>query len=84
MIRLLLELLDDALAGRPVLERELGDDSAEFVGFGVLHPMQRYPEPKHELVETIYDAPVHDPQHDYPFGAVGQKVRHPAKEVVTF
>ena len=78
VIGFFLQLLYHPLPGGSVLERELGHDPAEFVRLRVLHPVQRYTQPEDEFVESIYDPPVHDAQHDYPLGAVRQEVGHSA------
>lgn len=78
VIGFFLELLYHPLPGGSVLERELGHDTAELVRLRVLHPVQRDAQPEDEFVESIYDPPVHYPQHDYPLRAVGQEVWHSA------
>lgn len=76
MIGFFLELLYHPLPRSPVLQRKLGHDPAELVRLCVLHPVQWDPQPEDEFVESIYDPPVHDTQHDYPLRAVRQEVRH--------
>lgn len=80
VIRLLFQLLYHPLAGRSILKRELGDNSAKLVGLGVLYPVQRYSQPEDELVKAINNATVHNTQHNYPLGAVGEEIRHSGGE----
>lgn len=78
VIGFFLELLYHPLPGGSVLERELGHDTAKLVRLRVLHPVQWDAQPEDEFVESIYDPPVHYPQHYYPLRAVGQEVWHSA------
>lgn len=58
VVGLLLQLLQHALAGGAVLERELGHDAAELAGLGVRQPGERHAQPQQEAVEAVHDAPV--------------------------
>ena len=52
MCRLLLELLEDALACGAVLERELGDHLTEVVRPGVTQLVRGYTQPRQETAES--------------------------------
>lgn len=79
---LLVQLLDDALPGGAVLQRELGNDAAQLVGLGQLDFVQRNAQPQAKPVKTVHHPPVHFAQDHYAFGAVRQKLRHPVKQML--
>ena len=58
VVGLLLQLLDHALAGGAVLERELGHHLAEVVRPGVAQLVRRHAQPREELAEPVGRQPV--------------------------
>lgn len=80
VIGFLLELLYHSFPGGSVLESKFRDNPAELVWLCVLYSMQRYTEPQNKFAKTIYDTSMYDAQDDYPFGAIGKEIRHPATQ----
>ena len=76
---LLLHLLQHALPGGSVLERELGQNAAELVGLCVLDAAGRGAEPQQELDVAVHHSAVHGAQHHDSLRAVGQELRHSAQ-----